>query len=107
MIDRAIQALEAMALDPIIESGSDTTSFGFRKSRSCQDAGEQLFIALSRKTAPEWVVEGDIKSCFDEIAHRLLEHIPMDNYMLKQFLKAAIYTKNSCSRQRAERRGAD
>jgi RNA-directed DNA polymerase len=89
MTDRAMQALEAMALDPIIESTSDTTSFGFRKSRSCQDAMKQLFIALTRKTAPEWIVEGDIKSCFDEIAHEwLMEHIPMDSYMLKQFLKA-------------------
>jgi RNA-directed DNA polymerase len=95
MTDRAMQALEAMALDPIIESTSDTTSFGFRKSRSCQDAMEQLFIALARKTAPEWVVEGDIKSCFDEIAHEwLIGHIPMDNYMLKQFLKAGyVYEK--------------
>jgi RNA-directed DNA polymerase len=95
MTDRAMQALEAMALDPIIESTSDTTSFGFRKSRSCQDAMEQLFIALARKTAPEWVVEGDIKSCFDEIAHEwLLEHIPMDKYMLKQFLKSGyVYEK--------------
>jgi RNA-directed DNA polymerase len=95
MTDRAMQALEALALDPIIESTSDATSFGFRKSRSCQDAMEQLFIALARKTAPEWVVEGDIKSCFDEIAHEwLIGHIPMDNYMLKQFLKAGyVYEK--------------
>jgi RNA-directed DNA polymerase len=56
---------------------------------------EQLFIALARKTAPEWVVEGDIKSCFDEIEHEwLIEHIPMDNHMLKQFLKAGyVYEK--------------
>jgi RNA-directed DNA polymerase len=95
MTDRAMQALEAMALDPIIESTSDATSFGFRNSRSCQDAMEQLFTVLARKTAPEWVVEGDIKSCFDEIAHEwLLEHIPMDKDMLKQFLKAGyVYEK--------------
>jgi RNA-directed DNA polymerase len=95
MTDRAMQALEAMALDPIIESSSDATSFGFRKSRSCQDAMAQLFIVLARQTAPEWVVEGDIKSCFDEIAHKwLMEHIPMDTFMLKQFLKSGyVYEK--------------
>jgi RNA-directed DNA polymerase len=64
MTDRAMQALEAMALDPIIESTSDATSFGFRKSRSCQDAMEQLYRVLARMTAPEWVVEGDIKILF-------------------------------------------
>ena len=95
MTDRAMQAIEAMALDPVIESGSDKTSFGFRKSRSGHDAREQLFIALAKKTAPEWIVEGDIKACFDEIAHQwLLEHTPMDKTMLGKFLKAGyVYDK--------------
>jgi RNA-directed DNA polymerase len=69
MTDRAMQALEALALDPIIESVSDKRSFGFRTGRSCFDAREQLFLSLSRKTAAQWVIEGDIKACFDEIAH--------------------------------------
>jgi len=89
MTDRAKQALEAMALDPIIESCSDKHSFGFRKGRSCHDAMAQLFTNLARKCAPEWIVEGDIKSCFDEIAHDWLEkHIPMDKTILREFLKA-------------------
>jgi RNA-directed DNA polymerase len=89
MTDRAMQALMALALDPIIESVSDKRSFGFRKGRSCQDACEQLFISLSQKISAQWVVEGDIKACFDEIAHDwLLQHIPMDKRILKQFLKA-------------------
>jgi RNA-directed DNA polymerase len=89
MTDRAMQALMALALDPIIESISDKRSFGFRKGRSCQDACEQLFKSLSQKISAQWVVEGDIKACFDEIAHDwLLQHIPMDKQILKQFLKA-------------------
>jgi RNA-directed DNA polymerase len=89
MTDRAMQALEALALDPIIETISDTTSFGFRKARSSQDAREQLFTALARKDAAEWIVEGDIKACFDEIAHEwLLANTPMDKTILKEFLKA-------------------
>jgi RNA-directed DNA polymerase len=95
MTGRAMQALEALALDPVIESISDKRSFGFRNGRSCQDAMAQLFRMLSRKDAAEWVVEGDIKACFDEIAHGwLLEHIPMDKPMLQQFLKAGyVYKK--------------
>ena len=89
MIDRAMQALMALALDPVIESVSDKRSFGFRKGRSCHDACDQLFTYVSRKIAAEWVIEGDIKACFDEIAHEwLLKHIPMDKRILKQFLKA-------------------
>jgi RNA-directed DNA polymerase len=89
MTDRAKQALEALALDPIIESVSDEHSFGFRKGRSAHDAMKQLFNTLQGKAAAEWVVEGDIKSCFDEIAHEwLLENTPMDKTILKEFLKA-------------------
>jgi RNA-directed DNA polymerase len=89
MTDRAMQALIALALDPVIESVSDKRSFGFRKGRSCQDACEQLFTSLSHKISAQWVVEGDIKACFDEIAHDwLVQHIPMDKRILKQFLKA-------------------
>jgi len=89
MTDRAKQALEALALDPIIETTSDKHSFGFRKGRSSHDAREQLFSTLARKTSAQWVVEGDIKACFDEIAHEwLMQNTPMDTHTLKQFLKA-------------------
>ena len=89
MTDRAMQALMALALDPIIESISDKRSFGFRKGKSCHDACDQLFTYVSRKISAQWVIEGDIKACFDEIAHEwLLRHIPMDKRILKQFLKA-------------------
>ncbi len=89
MYDRAIQSLYAMALDPIAEATGDRTSFGFRKFRSTHDACEQVFICVSRKYSPAWVLEGDIKGCFDNISHQwLLDNAPMDKSILKQFLKA-------------------
>jgi RNA-directed DNA polymerase len=55
-------------------------------SRSCHDACEQLFTYVSRKAAAQWVIEGDIKACFDEIAYEwLLRHIPMDKRILDLF----------------------
>jgi RNA-directed DNA polymerase len=95
MTDRTKQALEALALDPIVETTSDRHSFGFRKGRSCHDAREQLFISLSRKTSAEWVVDGDIQACFDEIAHEwLMRNTPMDKTILEEFLKAGyVYEK--------------
>ena len=86
MYDRAMQALYALALDPVSETTADEKSFGFRRGRAAQDACEYIFTALSRRTSPEWVLEGDIKGCFD--------HIPMDKSVLKQFLKAGFVFQN-------------
>ena len=89
--DRAMQALYALALDPVSETTADTKSFGFRKGRCAQDACEYIFTALSRKYSPQWVLEGDIRGCFDHISHEwLTEYIPMDTSVLKQFLKAGF-----------------
>jgi RNA-directed DNA polymerase len=89
MYDRAIQSLYALALEPIAEATGDRTSFGFRKFRSTHDACEQVFVCLCREKSPEWILEGDIKGCFDNISHQwLLDNIPMDKSILKQFLKA-------------------
>lgn len=91
MYDRAMQALYALALDPVSEVTADTKSFGFRKGRCCQDTCEYIFTALSRSFCPEWILEGDIKGCFDNISHEwLIENIPMDKSVLKQFLKAGF-----------------
>lgn len=75
MYDRAMQALYALALEPVAETTADGKSFGFRKGRCAQDACEYLFNALSRKhISPKWVLEGDIKGCFDHIP--VNEHFP-------------------------------
>lgn len=91
MYDRAMQTLYLMALDPVQEAAADPNSYGFRKGRCCQDAREQLFILLSKKTSPQWILEGDIKGCFDHISHGwLMKNIPMDKTVLKRFLKAGF-----------------
>lgn len=89
MYDRAMQTLYALALEPIAETTGDTVSFGFRRGRSAKDACEQIFCVLSRKCSPVWILEGDIKGCFDHINHEWLqENIPMDQNIMRQFLKA-------------------
>ena len=94
MKDRAMQALYALALEPIVECRADPNSYGFRPYRSTQDAIEQLVICLSRRCSGQWVLEGDIKACFDEIGHQwLLEHVPMDRKVLRQWLKAGFVEK--------------
>src|SRR5712691_11596653 len=89
MKDRAMQALYLQSVDPIAETQADPNSYGFRKERSCADAMEQCAIVLSNSTRPQWILEGDIKSCFDRISHPwLLDHIPMDKTILSAWLKA-------------------
>jgi RNA-directed DNA polymerase len=90
--DRAMQALHALALKPIAETLGDRNSYGFREGRSCADAIGQCFCALAKSYAPGWVLEGDIKSCFDRISHAwLLQSIAMDKRLLRSWLKAGYW----------------
>jgi RNA-directed DNA polymerase len=66
MIDLAQQALHLLALDPVVETAADKNSYGFRQQRSCADAIEQCFAALSHAPNTQWILERDIKSCFEK-----------------------------------------
>lgn len=88
MTDRAMQTLYKFALEPIAETYADPNSYGFRIGRSTHDAIEQCFTDLNKGKSPEWILEGDIKGCFDHISHEwLLENIPMDTQILEKWLK--------------------
>ena len=80
--ERAMQALHLLALDPISETTADHASYGFRQARSCADAIGRCFSTLCHGN-PAWILEGDIKGCFDNISHQwLLDHVPMDKTIL-------------------------
>jgi RNA-directed DNA polymerase len=94
MRDRAMQALYLLALEPVSESTSDPNSYGFRLNRSTADAMSQIFVAMSQKGSARWVLEADIKGCFDWINHDWLEsHVPMDKEILRKWLKAGLIYK--------------
>ena len=96
MRDRAMQALYLLALEPVAETTADIHSYGFRSYRSCHDAIEQCHILLSRKDAPQYILEGDIKKCFDKISHQfILDNIPTDKRVLRQWLKAGFTEKKT------------
>jgi RNA-directed DNA polymerase len=96
MKDRAMQALYLLALDPVAEATADPNSYGFRKERSCADAMSKCFTLLCRTRAATWIMEGDIRSCFDRISHEwLLAHVPMDKAILRKWLKAGYMEKQS------------
>jgi len=89
MKDRAMQKLHLLALEPVSETMADGNSFGFRPERSTADAMAQCFTMLAKAKSPQWVLEGDIKGCFDNISHDwILGNIPMDKTILEKWLKA-------------------
>ncbi len=96
MVDRAQQALYLLSLEPIAETLADKNAYGFRRGRSSADAIEQCVRTLWHKGSAEWTLEGDIKSCFDNISHDwLMNNITVDKVMLKQWLKSG-YISNGC-----------
>ena len=96
MKDRAMQALYLLALDPVAETIADGNSYGFRKGRSTADAIEQCFKTLAKGYSPKWVLEADIKGCFDNINHDwLLANIPLNKEILGKWLRAGIIEQGS------------
>lgn len=89
MRDRAMQALYRLALEPVAETTADPDSYGFRLERCTADAIAACFNMFAKKKSVQWVLEADIQGCFDNIHHSwLLEHIPLDKRILRQWLKA-------------------
>jgi RNA-directed DNA polymerase len=89
MHDRAMQALYLIGLEPVSETTGDANSYGFRPQRGCADAIQRCFDLLSKKRSPGWILEGDIKGCFDNISHEwIMENIPLAKKPLKQWLKS-------------------
>jgi RNA-directed DNA polymerase len=95
LTDRAMQALYLLGLDPIEETTADANSYGFRRGRCCADALDQCHKILRCNHSATWILEGDIKACFDRISHDwLLTHLPMDKVILRKWLHAGFVDKD-------------
>jgi RNA-directed DNA polymerase len=95
MLDRAQQALVKMALEPEWEAQFEPNSYGFRPGRSCHDAIGAIFSVIRYK--PKFVLDADIKGCFDNINHqallRKLHTTPVLRQTIKGWLKAGVVDK--------------
>ena len=107
--DRVVQAALKTVLEPIFEADFKPCSYGFRPGRRAQDAIAEIHYLTSRSY--EWVLEGDIKACFDEISHvGLMDRVRArigDKRVLglvKAFLKSDILGEDQ--RLRESRTGA-
>lgn len=92
MYDRACQALAKAALEPQWEALFEANSYGFRPGRSAHDAIGAIFNNLRWKN--KYVLDADIKGCFDHINHQaLLEKLrtyPAMRRLVKGWLKAGV-----------------
>lgn len=85
--DRAMQTLYRFALEPVAEFLSDEHSYGFRPNRNTADALGRCLDVLNGDGCPEYVLEGDICRCFDNINRQwIMDNIPLEKKVLKQFL---------------------
>jgi RNA-directed DNA polymerase len=91
---RGQQALHLLALEPIAEMLADKNAYGFRPLRSTADAIGQCFILLGRRDAAQYILEADIKDCFNSISQLWLQsNVIMDQEMLKKWLAAGYIEK--------------
>jgi RNA-directed DNA polymerase len=90
--DRVCQAIHKMAMEPEWDVQMERNSYGFRPGYSTKDAIEQLFILLSKRISPQWVIEGDIKGFFDHVSHeKLLPKLaPEDRKYIQTILRTPI-----------------
>jgi RNA-directed DNA polymerase len=103
--DRVVQASLKLVLEPIFEADFKPCSYGFRPKRRAQDAIAEIHFLGSPNRNYLWVLEGDIKACFDEIDHTALmgrvRHRIGDKRVLgwvKAFLRAGILTEEGLNR---------
>ena len=101
--DRVVQAAIKLVIEPIFEADFRPCSHGFRPGRRAQDAIAEIRHLTSVRY--EWVLEGDIAACFDEIDHTAL----MDRVrrrvgdkrvlgLVKAFLKAGVLSEDGIER---------
>ncbi len=93
--DKIVQEAMRMALEPIFEVEFHEHSFGFRPHRSAHHAILRCRMVMLHNFS--WVIEGDVKACFDEISHKAIlgsvREKVMDNKfldLLQLFLKSGV-----------------
>ncbi len=101
--DRVVQASLKLVLEPIFEADFKPCSYGFRPRRRAQDVIAEIHYLASRSY--EWVLEGDIEACFDNISHSALLHRVRNRIgdrrilgLVKAFLKAGILSEDGTNR---------
>ncbi len=93
--DRVAQMALKLVMEPIFEVDFYPSSYGYRPGRRAQDAIAEIHHFTSRSY--EWVVEGDITACFDNVDHQVLMDLVAERIadrkvlrLVRAFLRAGI-----------------
>lgn len=104
--DRVVQASLKLVLEPIFEADFHPCSYGFRPGRRPHDAVAEVWYLTTKPRSYEWIVEGDIKACFDEISHSGLMDRVRDRVgdkrilgLVKAFLVSGILAEDKTLRK--------
>lgn len=81
--DKLLQEVMRSILEAYYEPQFSTTSHGFRPKRGCHTALRDIFVDW---TGTVWLIEGDIKGCFDNIDHTVLLSILREKIHDNRFL---------------------
>ncbi len=97
--DRVVQTSLKLVLEPIFEADFLPCSYGFRPNRRTHDAIAEIHHLASGSNKYHWILEADIKACFDEIGHtpllaRIRRRIKDKRVcaLVRAFLKAGVMT---------------
>jgi group II intron reverse transcriptase/maturase len=95
--DRTVQMVLKMLLEPIYEADFLDCSHGFRPGRRTMDCLVPIWRHANRSSRHYWVVEGDIRACFDTVCHSILVGLLRKRIadkdvldLIEAFLKAGI-----------------
>jgi RNA-directed DNA polymerase len=95
--DRVAQMALKLVLEPIFEVDFYPSSYGYRPGRRAQDAIAEIHHFTRKPSTYEWVIEGDIKACFDHVDHRILMGLVAERvadrkvlHLIRGFLRAGV-----------------
>jgi RNA-directed DNA polymerase len=97
MRDRVVQMMLKMLLEPIYESDFLPCSNGFRPGRSTMDCIATCYARITTMNKFLWVIEGDVRQCFDRINHKILLRLLRQRiadrriiHLMDSFLKVGV-----------------
>jgi RNA-directed DNA polymerase len=99
IMDKAVQNIILIILDPIIEDTSDLHSYGFRKFRSSGHALTRIRSRLDKRGFPRYLWDADIRGCFDNIAFDAVRSglegklLPLGKELVEKWLHCPIKWK--------------
>lgn len=98
--DRVVQMALKLVLEPIFEVDFCPLSYGYRPARRAHDAIAEIAKFINPPSLYEYVVEGDIKACFDNVDHAVLLRLLCERIsdrkvmtLIRAFLRAGVMTE--------------